>query len=185
MMKILNDILDFSKIESSQVNLENLNFDLPQLFSDIYTLFEPQTSKNNNQLKLELATNLPQWVRGDPTRIKQIAINLVSNALKFTKNGTVTICAQVQNIDDETCNIYVAVVDTGIGIDDSYYTKVFDAFNQADSTISKKYGGTGLGLSICQKLAAAMGFTIKLDSKADQGSTFYIDMTLPIGAAHC
>lgn len=173
MITLLNDILDFSKAEEGKMTLESLTFDLAKLLDSIILLMSGRAGEKNISLKLDVASGTPTMVKGDPTRIRQILLNLVTNAIKFTEKGGVTISV---NLREEVANryrIYFGVRDTGMGISEEGQKKLFSPYAQADASISRNFGGTGLGLAICKRLTEAMGGSIQLESKQGEGSLFY------------
>ncbi|MDM8522830.1 response regulator [Desulfococcaceae bacterium HSG8] len=177
LLDILNDILDFSKIEAGRLELEHKDFDLDDLLRSVIRTFKVQTDKKGLFLKLEQAENLPKYVKGDPVRIRQILVNLIGNAFKFTKSGGITMKASVRETSEtsETSGISIlfSVTDTGIGIPKDRQDAVFESFSQAACSISGKYGGTGLGLSICRQLTGLLGGQIWIQSELGEGSTFF------------
>ncbi|MGH1379080.1 MAG: ATP-binding protein [Alphaproteobacteria bacterium] len=171
MMALLNDILDFEKIEHGNMELENIEFNLHQLAHDVIILMSGHAAKNNIELKTEISENVPVNVIGDPTRLRQVLLNLVNNGLKFTEKGYVKIELSVpKNSGDNIVNF--AIKDTGIGISKEAQIKLFTPFKQAETSTSRKYGGTGLGLAISSKLIEAMGGKISVNSETGAGSTF-------------
>jgi signal transduction histidine kinase/DNA-binding NarL/FixJ family response regulator/HPt (histidine-containing phosphotransfer) domain-containing protein len=187
LLSLLNDILDFEKIESGKMELEKIDFGLHRLLRGIQTLMTGHAAAKNIELALELDPKLPDVVIGDPTRLRQVLLNLVNNAIKFTSKGTVFIRIRNLTLPDESGNtpssyqIYFAVQDSGIGITPEAQKKLFTPFAQADASVSRKYGGTGLGLAICKRLIEAMGGVISISSKEGEGSTFFFTLTLPAG----
>lgn len=187
MLALLNDILDFEKIESGKMDLENINFDLKRLIRSVHTLMRGHAEAKNVALELELDPNVPNWVYGDPTRLRQVLLNLINNAIKFTNKGAVYL--RVRDLTGEaggqsqtTHQIYFAVQDSGIGIGTANQKKLFMPFAQADTSISRKYGGTGLGLAICKRLIEAMGGAISINSKEGEGSTFFFTISMSEGS---
>ncbi|PZP55100.1 MAG: hypothetical protein DI586_07935, partial [Micavibrio aeruginosavorus] len=182
LLALLNDILDFEKIESGKLELESTSFDLNRLLKGIHILMSGHAGSKNVDLVLDLDPRLPQYVIGDPTRLRQVLLNLVNNAIKFTSRGKVTI--QVKNLStagtdsENATQIYFGIQDSGIGISAEAQKKIFQPFSQADSSINRKFGGTGLGLTICKKLIEAMGSSIGINSREGEGSTFFF--TLPM-----
>lgn len=181
LLSIINDILDFSKIEAGKLTLEHTNFSIKKQLEDIHALFQ----KSLNDKKLEYRTfidkDIPAVLRGDPVRLKQILTNLICNAIKFTNNGSITLRIELdpqENQLDNNINLNISVHDTGIGIHPEQQARLFNPFQQGDSSITRRYGGTGLGLVITQRLVALMGGKIKLSSIPDQGSTFSINIKL-------
>ena len=173
LLNILNDILDYSKIEAGMVELERIPFNLPTLIEDSVASFEPIAQQKQIQLVCHILESVPEMTIGDPTRIRQVLSNLISNAIKFTESGQVTVQASYGD-----GNLAAAVVDTGIGISPEAQKKIFHRFTQADRSTSRKYGGTGLGLAICQFLTEAMGGRIELESVPGVGSTFRVIVPL-------
>ncbi|WP_080430501.1 hybrid sensor histidine kinase/response regulator [Burkholderia ubonensis] len=174
----INDVLDFSKIESGQMILEDISFDLGELIDGIVTMFEPLAARKGLALTGSVSPVLPRCYRGDPTRIRQMAVNLVSNALKFTDHGYVTINVDVAAGSLHGSPLIITVADSGIGIPSDQQRQIFDAFGQADATIARRFGGTGLGLALCRKMAELMGGAISVSSSPGKGSTFEISLPL-------
>ncbi|GEM_PF-5600328 len=174
LLTIINDILDFSKIEAGQLTFEKLNFNLRGSLENTVRLLQPKAEERNIDLRLEIDGDIPARLNGDSNRLRQILVNLLGNAIKFTKNGTVTLrvsAHEAPRIAHAWC-IKFDVIDNGIGMTPEQTENLFQAFSQADSSISRKYGGTGLGLAISQRLAGMMGGTIVVESQSGQGSTF-------------
>lgn len=185
-MDLLNDILDFEKIETGQMSLEEIDFSVADLMSNIFSLAKGYAGHKDLELVLDLGDKLPTSVKGDPTRLRQVVLNLTNNAIKFTSKGHVRLHAKLVTEEDNKKNdqkaqIYFAVEDTGIGISPEAQRNLFTPFKQADKSTSRKYGGTGLGLAISQKLVNLMGGSIGVNSTLNQGSTFFFMLTLPIG----
>ena len=185
-MDLLNDILDFEKIETGQMSLEEIDFSVADLMSNIFSLAKGYAGHKDLELVLDLGDKLPTSVKGDPTRLRQVVLNLTNNAIKFTNKGHVRLHAKLVTEEDSKKNdhkaqIYFAVEDTGIGISPEAQRNLFTPFKQADTSTSRKYGGTGLGLAISQKLVNLMGGNIGINSTLNQGSTFFFMLTLPIG----
>ncbi len=177
MMALLNDILDFEKIEHGGMELEIINFDLHQLAKDVVVLMSGYAAQKNIELRADIAENTPQYVSGDPIRLRQVLLNLTNNALKFTEEGHVIIEIEKSGTD-ETPFIKIAVKDTGIGISPEALKKLFTPFKQAETSTSRKYGGTGLGLAISDKLIEAMKGKIKVESEEGKGSVFSFEIIL-------
>ncbi|HEY8964433.1 MAG TPA: ATP-binding protein, partial [Alphaproteobacteria bacterium] len=187
MLALLNDILDFSKIASGGMDLEIIDFDLHRVVNGVAMLMNGHADNKGLFLKVDIAEDTPRYLKGDPTRLRQVLLNLVGNAIKFTQKGGVTI--HVHRNSDMTSPdrigdipVFFAVEDTGIGISAEAQKNLFNPFSQADSSIARKFGGTGLGLAICKKLIEAMGSSIELDSREGQGTTFHFTLMLPPGA---
>ncbi|MGQ0526572.1 MAG: ATP-binding protein [Alphaproteobacteria bacterium] len=189
MVTLLNDILDFEKIEKGGVRLESIDFDLPKLIQGVVALMSGHAVDKKVNLSYDIPENFPAFVIGDPSRLRQVLLNLVSNAIKFTENGQVVIRMRATklpgkpNSTKENYEIYFAVEDTGIGISAQAQDKLFSPFEQADATITRKYGGTGLGLAISQRLIVAMGSAIHLISEPGKGSTFFFTLLIMEGNA--
>ncbi len=174
MMALLNDILDFEKIERGGMELETVNFDLRRLANDVVTLMSGHAAQKNITLAADISSDVPKFVSGDPTRLRQVLLNLVNNGLKFTSEGHVTIRINVN--DDQT--LYFAITDSGIGISKEAQEKLFTPFTQAETSTTRKYGGTGLGLAISLRLIEAMGGKIEVQSQEGVGSTFFFNIKL-------
>jgi PAS domain S-box-containing protein len=182
LLTIINDILDYSKIESGKIELEKTAFNLRECIEDAFDLFVQPAAKKNVELLYYVDPNVPKTFLGDTTRLRQVIVNLLGNAIKFTENGEVALKIHCQ-ITDETqrlCQLQFAVCDTGIGIADEHKDRLFQAFTQADASSTRKYGGTGLGLTISRKLTELMGGKIWFESEAGKGSTFFFTVELTI-----
>ncbi|MBT5188152.1 MAG: response regulator [Kordiimonadaceae bacterium] len=180
LLRIINDILDMSKLDAGKVEIEYLDFHLPALISDVLALFsEKRGDKRAKLLNLitELSDNFPTTVNSDPTRLRQVLINLVGNAMKFTESGSVTIRVKLIEADTSAPKLHFAIEDTGIGIKSDVLDDLFSEFTQADASITRRFEGTGLGLSICKKLVTLMDGEIGVESIYRKGSTFWF--TLP------
>lgn len=181
LLSVINDILDFSKIEAGKLNLEHIPFSLISVIEDTIQFFLLAAEQKGIQLVIEADESIPFELLGDPGRLRQILNNLVSNALKFTEKGSITIKTNAVLIDDDqTARINVEVIDTGIGIPRTKQEQIFDKFSQADDSTTRNYGGTGLGLSICSQLVSMMQGQIWLKSEEGQGSTFGFYAIFPI-----
>ena len=181
LMTVLNDILDYSKIEAGKVELEMIPFTLRDCIHEAFDLFIEPANKKQIELLLYTDNNVPEALAGDPSRLRQILLNLIGNAVKFTKNGE--ICVHVQflpkNDTVDHPHLQFSVRDTGIGISEAAQKKLFNAFTQADISSTREYGGTGLGLVISRRLAELMGGTMWLESQENEGTTFYFTIDLP------
>jgi signal transduction histidine kinase len=181
LLAIINDILDFSKIEAGKLELESIDFCLAELGKSLNDLFIAQLKHKNLDYKFTIDPKLPEFLQGDPLRLKQILINLVSNSIKFTKHGGVHITVQALDFSPDL-RIQFNVTDTGIGIPKEKITSLFQAFSQVDSSTTRKYGGTGLGLQISKSLVELMGGSIAVTSEPRKGSSFIFDVSLTKGA---
>ena len=181
LLAIVNDLLDVSKIEAGKFNLENIDFELLVILEDALSLQSERTNQKNIYLNLDVDSTLPPYLIGDPTRLRQVLINLVGNAIKFTDSGGVTV--KVSSLSEATDQVllHFEVIDTGIGMKPEALGRMFQKFEQADTSTSRKFGGTGLGLAICKQLVELMGGTIGVTSTFGSGSTFWFKLSLPIG----
>ncbi|BBP01451.1 PAS domain S-box protein [Sulfuriferula nivalis] len=181
LLTIINDILDFSKIEAGKLELEAINFDLDQTFSNIINLVGQHAAEKGLELVIRHATTVPNELIGDPLRLGQILLNLTSNAVKFTERGNIMIGvapAETHISGVPAWRFYVT--DTGIGMTPKQLENLFEAFTQADTTTTRQYGGTGLGLVICKRLVEKMGGSISVESAPGLGSTFFFTIPLPV-----
>ena len=184
LLSIINDILDFSKIEAGMMTLEAIPTDLNSLLYEVEKIFKFKAQENSLELLVEKVPPALTWVLCDPTRLRQILINLCGNSLKFTHKGQVAIkVVECKQIDAERIKLSLAVEDTGIGMSDEQQENIFSSFSQADSTTTRKYGGTGLGLSISKSLTELLGGELSLKSKRNVGSTFTLDFCFDIAEA--
>ena len=174
LLAILNDILDLSKIEAGKLSFENIAFNLEQIIKDIVVLYSLKSEQQGVSLVQKIDPELPERVMGDPTRLRQIIVNLVSNALKFTPQGEVEVGVEVLSKNTEYIELKISVSDTGIGIPQLAQETLFNAFTQADGSTTRKYGGTGLGLAIVSQLVEMMHGELGVDSIEGEGSTFWV-----------
>lgn len=179
LLGIINEILDFSKIEAGKLVLENAPFNLRDLLQDTLTMLAPEAHGKQLELVSLIYRDTPQALVGDSLRLKQVLTNLVSNAIKFTHQGTVAVRAMLEDEDDEHVQLRISVTDTGIGLSEEDLRQLFHAFSQADNSISRQAGGTGLGLVISKRLVEQMGGEIGVESTPGQGSDFWISLSLP------
>ncbi|WP_435168363.1 ATP-binding protein [Falsirhodobacter sp. 1013] len=181
LLAILNDILDMSKIEAGRMELEKAPFDLPLLIEAVVALYMPQAQAKGLILRHEIGPRVPPWVEGDPGRLRQILLNLISNAVKFTAEGHVTLSvALAEGGAGDPVRLVFRVRDTGMGIPAERQPLVFERFNQLDATYNRKFGGTGLGLAISRNLTEMMGGTIRFSSTYGEGTEFVIEMAFPL-----
>ncbi len=178
LLVVINDILDFSKIEAGKMELENSPFNLNKITTDIVSLFKSKASEKNIRLIYNIEKNCPTNLLGDSLRIKQVLQNLISNAIKFTEQGSITINISGSVIKNDSASLMVKISDTGIGIDSDAQAKLFSDFTQVDSSTTRKFGGTGLGLAICKQLITLMQGEIGVNSQPGQGATFWFTLNL-------
>ncbi len=180
LLGILNDVLDFSKIEAGQLMLEYTTFALDQVLDSISVLLAPNAAAKDLELMFIIAPDVPLQLVGDPMRLEQVLLNLVSNAIKFTETGEIALSIRTATETDDSIVLAFSVRDTGIGIAGEQHANMFDAFSQADTSTSRKYGGTGLGLTICRRLVGLMGGTISVQSELGKGAEFCFDASFGI-----
>jgi two-component system sensor histidine kinase BarA len=179
LLAIINEILDFSKIEAGKLVLENIPFNLRDLLQDTLTILAPAAHQKQLELLSLVYRDTPLSLIGDPLRLKQVLTNLVSNAIKFTRTGTIVIRAMLEDESVDHAQLRISVQDTGIGLSDEDLRELFQAFSQADNSLSRQAGGTGLGLVISKRLIEQMGGEIGVDSTPEEGSEFWITLSLP------
>jgi len=182
LLTLINDVLDISRIESGRLDLEKIDFSPDDLFREVFGIIAPMAGKKGLLMKLEKG-DCPQVLRGDPSRIKQIALNLLNNAVKFTAHGSVVLDYAFAPESETSGRFEMTVIDTGIGIPSQRISEIFQPFRQANSSTTREYGGTGLGLSIVQGLLTLMGGKIELKSEEKRGSRFYVTIPIEKGEA--
>jgi protein-histidine pros-kinase len=183
LLTILNDVLDFSKIEAGRLDIENIEFSVQNVVADSARALALRAHQKGIELICDVAPNMPARVRGDPGRLRQVLLNLLGNAVKFTDSGEVEITARVTSEESGRARLELAVRDTGIGIPDEKQSLVFDFFSQADSSITRRFGGTGLGLAISRRLVELMDGRIWVESEPDEGSCFRFTISVePVAA---
>lgn len=180
LQRIIDEILDFSKLEAGRLDFEHLPFSVEQVIASVVDLMGVKAAEKHLALAVRTGTDIPEPLMGDPGRLRQVLMNLVSNGLKFTEAGSVTIATQLRGTKDQRAHLEFTVTDTGIGIPDAAQKKLFRQFSQADSSISRRFGGTGLGLAICSRLVAQMGGSIDIVSAEGHGTTVRFDIYLGI-----
>ncbi len=172
LLSLINDILDFSKIEAGKINIEEIDFDVEMLAYDVCEIVKPRLLSKDVEILCRIDDNLPAIVNGDPHRFRQVLINLMGNAAKFTEKGEIELSLHTEHEVDGRILIVAKIRDTGIGIPEGQLENIFDVFEQVDGSTTRKYGGSGLGLSICKKIAVLMGGDIRVKSREEEGSTF-------------
>ncbi|MCX2746106.1 ATP-binding protein [Mangrovivirga sp. M17] len=176
LLAIINDILDFNKIDAGKIELEKAPFNIKTVINGVKSSLSTKAYQKDLPLILYLEDNIPDVVVGDSTRLTQILTNLISNAIKFTQTGSVTISVVINEDTEDNIKLHFSVKDTGIGISDEEQEKIFESFSQASSSTTRKYGGTGLGLSICKKLLELQGSELKLESEKGKGADFHFTL---------
>ncbi|MBY8036162.1 histidine kinase [Vibrio fluvialis] len=179
LLSLINDILDMSKIDAGKVEIEQIPFDIKSVVYDVHDIFDYKAKKHGVKLHVDMNGVLPPLV-GDPLRIKQIMLNFVSNAIKFSEQGEVTMRLRGEASSESVMALHFSVQDNGIGLSEEEQLKVFDNFQQADSSTTRKYGGTGLGLAICKRIAHLMGGEVGVESRPGKGSTFWLALELSL-----
>jgi len=183
LMRLFNDILDLSKLESGKLKLASSAFALPHALRAVGQDLLPRARQKKIELLVTLPPDLPAYVAGDETRVKQVLFNLAANAIKFTETGRVEVAAAVVHHQEQVCVIRFDVRDTGIGMDEATQAKLFRVFSPGDSSMTRRFGGTGLGLAISQRLVNQMGGHITVQSKPAAGSVFSFELALPLAPA--
>ncbi len=181
LLSLVNDILDLSKIEAGQLVIEEIDFNLHRLVEEATDIYSLKTDERGIELICQIGADVPVWVKGDPGRIRQIILNLLGNAIKFTERGEIVIRLQKASAQDDSTLLHFSVSDTGIGIPESKLEAIFGSFNQVDTSTTRKYGGTGLGLTISKRLAEIMGGEMWVESQQGKGSTFYFTIRVKEG----
>ncbi|WP_396168553.1 ATP-binding protein [Flavobacterium sp.] len=179
--KFINDILEINKIDSHKTQIDNITFNLKLLLENIQSSLKELALENENNFNFNIDPDIPNYLIGDTTKLSQILLNLINNALKFTHNGEVVVTAKLVATIEKKAQVYLEIKDSGIGIPEDKINSVFDSFSQGSIDINRKYGGTGLGLTIVKKLVTLLGGQIKLKSKVNEGSTFSFELPFKIG----
>lgn len=180
LLSVINDILDVSKIEAGKLELERTAFTLPDLLADVVDMFAPQAATKGIELASLVPGSIPARVIGDPERLRQVLVNLLGNAIKFTEKGAVTLRCSTTRLGRDEAAFRIDVEDSGPGISPSELDRLFQPFTQADSSTTRKHGGTGLGLTITRQLVGLMGGDITVESEPGKGTTFHVDIPLPL-----
>ncbi len=179
LLTVINDILDFSKIEAGKLTIDVVAFDLRRLMEDVAEMLAPRAWEKDIELTCVVSGHLPEFLEGDPGRLRQVLTNLVGNAIKFTHAGEVSMEARLLDQTPSTAHFRITVTDTGVGIPSDRHAAIFDSFTQADGSTTRRYGGTGLGLAISRQLVELLGGRIGLESEPGRGSTFWVELNLP------
>ncbi len=183
LLEIINDILDFSKIEAGKLELETIPFELRESLGETMKTLGIRAHQKGLELVFDVRPEVPEALLGDPGRIRQILINLVGNAIKFTERGEIVVSVEEESEESNATRLHFAVRDTGVGVPAEKQARIFEAFSQADGTMARKYGGTGLGLTICTRLAELMHGRVWMESEPGQGSTFHFVIRVGLGDA--
>ena len=177
LLSLINEILDLSKLEAGKMMLETLDFNLSTCIQEVIELLAPQAHDKGLEIAALIPANVPIYIQGDASRLRQVIMNLMGNGIKFTSQGEVIIQLELISETDDTATIQFAIIDTGIGITTEDKNNLFQPFTQVDASITRKYGGTGLGLAICQQLVTLMGGKISLNSEIGKGSKFWFNLS--------
>jgi signal transduction histidine kinase/CheY-like chemotaxis protein len=180
LLSLINDILDVSKIEAGKLVLETIDFDLRTVYLDIVNMVADNLAQKKLELTSYIDPQIPRLLKGDPARLKQIMLNFLNNAVKFTPSGTISLKATMVSTVENRITIHFEIKDTGIGIEPRLLGRLFNPFTQADSSTTRRYGGTGLGLSICKQLAESMGGDVGVSSVPGKGSTFWFNVEMQV-----
>jgi len=181
LLSIINDILDFSKIEAGELRIEKIDFELREILEKLSNILAFQASDKGLIFKVNAASSIPKYLKGDPVRLQQVLLNLTSNAVKFTERGDVRVEIQLGQQLDSAMELQFAVHDTGIGMNPEQMSRLFHSFSQVDKSMARKYGGTGLGLAISKELVRMMGGEISVESEQNKGSTFSFTLPFELG----
>jgi signal transduction histidine kinase len=182
LLAIINDILDFSRLDAGKMTLNLAPFSLPEAILEVYHLLAPQASAKCLEIVVDYPDDAPLNLVGDASRIRQVLINLIGNAIKFTERGSIAVIVRGVEKTKEEASLVLAVRDTGIGIPADKLELVFEKFTQADGSMTRRYGGTGLGLAIVKQLVEVMGGSVSVESRVGTGTTFTIALLLPLAA---
>lgn len=181
LLTLINDILDFSKIEAGKLVFENIEYNLYETIMNSVDLSALEAHRKGVDVVISMDKEMPQLIIGDQVRLRQVIVNLMSNAVKFTKQGEIILDVKTKKIDEENVILRISVTDSGIGISKDKQERLFKAFSQADASTTRRFGGTGLGLSICSSLVQMMGGVMAVDSQEGHGASFYFEIPVPLG----
>lgn len=179
---LIEEVLDFSKIEARYMRLEKVDFNLRECLTETLKLVAPRVQEKGLELSSQVADEVPDRLQGDPERLRQVLLNLLGNALKFTERGEIEVAVDLIAADAESAWLHCSVRDTGVGIPAEKHSLIFEPFEQADASTTREYGGTGLGLAICSRLIKAMGGHVTVDSSPGRGSTFHFSIRTGIAS---
>ncbi len=185
LLEIINDILDFSKIEAGKLKIEAIDFSMLEVLRSVYDSLGLKVFEKDLQVLLQLHGNVPDQLIGDPGRLRQILINLLGNALKFTESGHIIIRVQLETLGETEATVLFSIIDTGIGIPYDRQQQIFDSFTQVDGSTTRQFGGTGLGTTISKQLLDLMGGTIWIESAPEEGSSFHFRIPFPLQEGAC
>jgi signal transduction histidine kinase len=183
LLTIINDILDLSQMEAGRLTLDRIDFDLDKLVDRVAAIVEPRVRAKGVEFGMRLAPDVPRALHGDPGRLRQILLNLLGNAIKFTSEGRIGLEVDLAEGKGAEIRLAITVSDTGIGIPEHQQARLFTAYAQADPSVRRLYGGSGLGLTICKRLAGLMGGEIRLYSREGEGTRFEVEVVLEKAAA--
>jgi signal transduction histidine kinase/CheY-like chemotaxis protein len=185
LLRLLDDILDLSKVESGKVDFEMIDFSPAEAGEEVAAFFDTPVNGKDLAVRFHASPDLPPAVKGDPMRLRQVLINLVGNAVKFTEKGSVELRVETVRLETQEVLVRFSVKDTGIGMDEATKAKLFQKFSQGDSSMTRRYGGSGLGLAISQSLVRRMGGEIKVQSEPGRGSEFHFELRFPVARQTC
>src|SRR6202049_3688712 len=183
LLHVINDILDFSKIEAGKLELEKTEFESLDLFRDTLKTLAQRADEKSLEMSARVSPNVPKHLIGDPTRLRQLIVNLIGNAIKFTEEGTILLNTELEERTGDAVRLHISVSDTGMGIPPEKQHLIFESFAQADGSTTRRFGGTGLGLTISRQLVELMGGRMWVESEVGKGSTFHFYCNFQQGTA--
>ncbi|MFH1680028.1 MAG: ATP-binding protein, partial [Candidatus Eisenbacteria bacterium] len=181
LLGLVNELLDFARIGAQRIQIEHVEFDMRALLEDIGDSLAFRATEKNLELACHVYPDVPNWIKGDPGRLRQVLVNLIGNAIRFTERGEVVLTARTEKLEDRTASVVFVVADTGVGIPEKIRETIFDRFTQADASSTRRHGGAGLGLAISKELVGLMGGEIWVDSREGMGSTFHLRLPFELG----